>query len=102
MVGSISKDSDYLVDELNMVEDVEVDMKDFHGRVENFLILDNHQSFNAPDVIVDEDLEVIDTKLFELAGVEEDERKKLMRRLNKPNTCSSGVVHETAFHLGQY
>ncbi|CAI9260848.1 unnamed protein product [Lactuca saligna] len=24
-----------------------------------------------------------------------------MRRLNKPTTCSSGVVHETAFHLGQ-
>lgn len=99
--GSISEDSDFLVDELNMVEDVEVNMKDFHSGVYSFPNLDNHQSFNAPDVTVDDDLEVIDTQLFESAGVEEDERKKLMRRLNKPTTCSSGVVHETAFHLGQ-
>ena len=99
--GSISEDSDFLVDELNMVEDVEVNMKDFHSGVYSFPNLDNHQSFNAPDVTVDDDLEVIDTQLFESAGVEEDERKKLMRRLNKPTTCSSRVVHETAFHLGQ-
>ncbi|XP_052620808.1 uncharacterized protein LOC128126749 [Lactuca sativa] len=99
--GSISEDSDFLVDELNMVEDVELNMKDFHSGVYSFPNLDNHQSFNAPDVTVDDDLEVIDTQLFESAGVEEDERKKLMRRLNKPTTCSSGVVHETAFYLGQ-
>ncbi|XP_052622629.1 uncharacterized protein LOC111921813 [Lactuca sativa] len=78
--GSISEDSDFLVDELNMVEDVEVNMKDFHSGVYSFPNLDNHQSFNAPDVTVDDDLEVIDTQLFESAGVEEDERKKLMRR----------------------
>ncbi|XP_023772208.2 uncharacterized protein LOC111920861 [Lactuca sativa] len=63
-----------------MVEDVEVNMKDFHSGVYSFPNLDNHQSFNAPDVTVDEDLEVIDTQLFESAGVEEDKRKKLMRR----------------------
>nr|KAJ0187918.1 hypothetical protein LSAT_V11C900465570 [Lactuca sativa] len=78
--GSISEDSDFLVDELNMVEDIEVNMKDFHSGVYSFPNLDNHQSFNAPDVTVDDDLEVIDTHLFESAGVEEDERKKLMRR----------------------
>ncbi|CAI9288715.1 unnamed protein product [Lactuca saligna] len=99
--GSISDNSDFLVNEINIVEDVEVNMKDFHSGVYSFPNLDNHQSFNAPDVTIDEDLEVIDTQLFESAGVEEDERKKLMRRLNKPTMCSSGVVHETAFHLGQ-
>nr|KAJ0223564.1 hypothetical protein LSAT_V11C200055500 [Lactuca sativa] len=87
--GRISDDSDFLVDELNMVEDVKVNMKDFHSGVYSFPNLDNHQSFNAADVIVDEDLEVIDTQLFESAGVEEDERMKLMRRLKKPTTCSS-------------
>ncbi|CAI9269498.1 unnamed protein product [Lactuca saligna] len=55
--GSISDDSDFLVDKLNMVEDVEVNMKDFHSGVYSFPNLDNHQSFNAPDVTVDEDLE---------------------------------------------
>ncbi|CAI9280927.1 unnamed protein product [Lactuca saligna] len=99
--GSISEDSDFLVDQLNMVKDVEVYMKGFHSGVENFPNLDNHQSFNVPDVIVDEDLEVIDTQLFESAGVQEDERNKLIRSLNKPTTCSSGVVHETAFHMSQ-
>ncbi|CAI9267001.1 unnamed protein product [Lactuca saligna] len=99
--GSISEDSEFLVDELNMVEDFKVNMKDFHSGVYSFPNLDNHPSFNAPDVTVDKDLEVIDTQLFESAGVEEDERKKLMRRLNNPTTCSSGVVHETAFHLGE-
>nr|KAJ0219968.1 hypothetical protein LSAT_V11C200063970 [Lactuca sativa] len=83
-IESISDDRDFLVDELNMVEDVEVNMKDFYGGVYSFPNLDNHQSFNAPDVIVDEDLEVIDTQL-----------------LNKPTTFSSGVVHKTTFHLGQ-
>nr|KAJ0204790.1 hypothetical protein LSAT_V11C500283220 [Lactuca sativa] len=78
--GRINENSDFLVDELNMVEDVEVDMKDFHNGVENFPNLGNHQSFNALDVIFDEDLEVIDTQLFESACVEEDERKKLTRR----------------------
>ena len=49
-----------------------MNMKDFHSGVYSFPNLDNHQSFNAPDVTVDDDLEVIDTQLFESAGVEED------------------------------
>nr|KAJ0217663.1 hypothetical protein LSAT_V11C300103380 [Lactuca sativa] len=78
-----------------MVEDVEVNMKDFHSGVYSFPNLDNHQSFNAPDVTVDEDLEVIDTQLFESAGVEEDKRKKLMRRSDEESDWMvKTLVHE--------
>ncbi|KAL4563559.1 hypothetical protein LXL04_027602 [Taraxacum kok-saghyz] len=58
---------------------------------------------NAVDEIDDEvdGLEVINSDVFESAGLEEDMRKRMLKNLNKKVACSSGEVHIKSFFVGQ-
>ncbi|CAI9303756.1 unnamed protein product [Lactuca saligna] len=93
-------DSDYIVDPEAILDDWEVDMREFTSCV------DEVEWFGqGPNIELklnqDDDLCVINNDEFEDAGYEEDLRKRMLKNLNKKVPCSYGVVHVTPFFVGQ-
>ncbi|KAL4591693.1 hypothetical protein LXL04_004663 [Taraxacum kok-saghyz] len=84
-----SEDSDYWVDEENLIPGVEVNMRDFH-------------------MSIDTDVEFMEGPLNTNKGTDDDEDSDLDRKmravlkdLGKENVCSEGQVHKVTFHIGQ-
>nr|KAJ0196211.1 hypothetical protein LSAT_V11C700371490 [Lactuca sativa] len=92
--GNRSEGEDLFVDLENIVNDVDVDMKDFHIQVD--------EDVDGVDFTEGEDLVVIDPKSFDSPIVcEDNNRERMLRDIGKANACSQGVVHPKAFTLGQ-
>ena len=98
---SSSGDSDYIVDPEALVDDWDVDMREFHNAVDEIEWFGEHSHalHNISDEV--DGLEVINSDVFESAGLEEDMRKRMLKNLNKKVACSSGEVHAKSFFVGQ-
>ncbi|KAL4565193.1 hypothetical protein LXL04_029278 [Taraxacum kok-saghyz] len=83
--GEDSIDSDFYVQDSNLNFDVDVDMNEFMSAVD----VDEHGIL------------LIDVDGGDYAGFVEDERKTMLMELNRPSSCSEGVVHVKAFKVGQ-
>ncbi|KAL4577197.1 hypothetical protein LXL04_013302 [Taraxacum kok-saghyz] len=96
---SSSSDSDYIVDPEALVDDWDVDMREFHNAVDEIEWFGEHS--HAESNISDEvdGLEVINSDVFESAGLEEDMRKRMLKNMNKKVACSSGEVHVKSFFV---
>ncbi|XP_023761954.2 uncharacterized protein LOC111910350 isoform X1 [Lactuca sativa] len=105
--NSEDEDSDFMIDEDNIIEDVDVDMEDFN------LNIDTEAEFNGcqrmggqrnEDSDEEDDLEVIDNdewdSLSEDSG-DNRKRREMIKELGKQTLCSAGEVHKVAFHIGQ-
>ncbi|CAI9265013.1 unnamed protein product [Lactuca saligna] len=105
--NSEDEDSDFMIDEDNIIEDVDVDMEDFN------LNIDTEAEFNGcqrmggqrnEDSDEEDDLEVIDNDEWDsLSDDSGDNRKRreMIKELGKQTLCSAGEVHKVAFHIGQ-
>ncbi|CAI9303784.1 unnamed protein product [Lactuca saligna] len=105
--NSEDEDSDFMIDEDNTIEDVEVDMEDFN------LNIDTEAEFNGcpnlggqrnEDSDEQEDLEVIDNDKWDsLSDDSGDNRKRreMIKELGKQTLYSAGEVHKVAFHIRQ-
>ncbi|CAI9263242.1 unnamed protein product [Lactuca saligna] len=105
MTDDESEDEDFFVDLENIVDDVDVDMKEFHIHVDEDVEwvqkTTKEASGSGVDFTEGEDLEVIDPELFESPIVDEDNnRERMLRDIRKEKSCSEGVVHQKAFTLG--
>ncbi|KAL4555620.1 hypothetical protein LXL04_038244 [Taraxacum kok-saghyz] len=102
-----SEDSDYWVDEENLIPDIEVDMRDFHMSVDTdveFMERPLNPNRGVDDNGNTEDLDVIDNDAWD--SVEEDsdldkKRRAVLKDLGKEKVCSAGEVHKVTFHIGQ-
>ncbi|XP_023757288.1 uncharacterized protein LOC111905781 [Lactuca sativa] len=106
MTDDESEDEDFFVDLENIVDDVDVDMKEFHIHVDEDVEwvqkTTKEASGSGVDFTEGEDLEVIDPESFESPIVDEDNnRERMLRDIRKEKSCSEGVVHQKAFTLGQ-
>ncbi|CAI9293924.1 unnamed protein product [Lactuca saligna] len=100
--NSEDEDSDFMIDEDNIIEDVDVDMEDFN------LNIDTEAEFNGcqrnEDSDEEDDLEVIENDEWDsLSDDSGDNRKRreMIKELGKQTLCSAGEVHKVAFHIGQ-
>nr|KAJ0215269.1 hypothetical protein LSAT_V11C300144210 [Lactuca sativa] len=101
-----SEDEDFFVDLENIIDDADVDMKDFHihvdADVEWVQKTTKEASGSGVDFTEGEDLEVIDPKSFDSPIIGEDNnRERMLRNIGKAKACFEGVVHPKAFTLGQ-
>ncbi|KAL4574022.1 hypothetical protein LXL04_020844 [Taraxacum kok-saghyz] len=96
---SSNGDSDYIVDPEALVDDWDVDMREFHNAVDEIEWFGEHSHalHNISDDV--DGLEVINSDVFESAGLEEDMRKRMLKNLNKKVACSSGEVHAKSFFV---
>ncbi|CAI9273299.1 unnamed protein product [Lactuca saligna] len=105
MTDDESKDEDFFVDLENIVDDVDVDMKEFHIHVdedvERVQKMTKEARGSGVDFTEGEDLEVIGPESFESPIVGEDNnREKMLRDIRNAKSCLEGVVHPKAFTLG--
>ncbi|KAL4578998.1 hypothetical protein LXL04_015133 [Taraxacum kok-saghyz] len=102
-----SQDSDYWVDEENIIHDVEVDMRDFHMSIDTdveFMERPVNTNKGTDDDASREELDVIDNDEWD--SMEEDsdldrKRRAVLKDLGKEKVCSEGQVHKVKFHIGQ-
>ena len=93
-------DCDYIVDPEAILDDWEVDMREFNSCVDEVEWFGQGLNIEL-DLNQDDDLGVINNDEFESAGYEEDLRKRMLKKnMNKKVPCSSGVVHVTPFFCG--
>ncbi|KAL6499420.1 hypothetical protein OROHE_026083 [Orobanche hederae] len=103
--GSESDDSDYYVDDDNMIEDVEVDMKQFHMNIdEDVEWIGGSSGSHVAEVTIEEDVEVINTEAM-LSGSSSDEsvdgkRKRTIRAIQRARENDTALVSEP-FYLFQ-
>ena len=101
-----SQDSDYIVDEENYVEEVDVDMEDFRLNIDEtveFMGCKNKDEATDEGEIED-DVEVLNNEYFESATDEEDELDSLRRRKLKQirkQAHASPQVYKTFFYVGK-
>ncbi|CAI9259753.1 unnamed protein product [Lactuca saligna] len=105
MTGDESEDEYFFVDLENIVDDVDVDMKEFHiyvaEDVEWVQKTTKEASGSGVDFTEGEDLENIEPESFESPIVDEDNNREMMLRdIRKEKSCSEGVVHQKDFTLG--
>lgn len=101
-----SQDVDFFMDLENQVDDVDVDMIEFHIYLDEYVAqipttfkVASYSGISCPR---GEDLEVIDPYSFESPVVDEDDyRLRMLRDLSKVKVCFQGEVHEHTFKLGQ-
>nr|KAJ0208842.1 hypothetical protein LSAT_V11C400206680 [Lactuca sativa] len=87
MTDDESKDEDFLMDLENIVDDVDVDMKEFLYMLMKML----KASGSGVDFTEGEDLEVIDPESFESPIVGEDNnRERMLREIRNAKSCSEG------------
>ncbi|CAI9267133.1 unnamed protein product [Lactuca saligna] len=105
--NSEDEDSDFMIDEDNIIEDVEVDMEDFNLNIDIEVEFNGCQSLGGQrneDSDEEEDVEVIDNDEWDsLSEDSGDNRKRrgMIKELGKQTLCSAGEVHKVAFHIGQ-
>ncbi|CAI9265993.1 unnamed protein product [Lactuca saligna] len=106
--NSEDEDSDFMIDEDHIIEDVEVDMEDFNLNIDTEVEFNGCQSLGGVQINEDsdeqEDLEVIDNDEWDsLSDDSGDNRKRreMIKELGKQTLCSVGEVHKVAFHIGQ-
>ncbi|KAL7584085.1 hypothetical protein Lser_V15G44829 [Lactuca serriola] len=102
-----SDDNDYWVDEDNVIEDVEVDMRDFNMSIDTKVEFLDKRARNPiqheSDEEVDE-LDVIDNVAFDSVDEDSDQdrkRRAVLKQLSKEKSCSLGEVHKCHFKIGQ-
>ncbi|KAL4560319.1 hypothetical protein LXL04_032469 [Taraxacum kok-saghyz] len=95
MDGDSNSDSELFLDEDNLVEEVDVDMRDFNLSIEREVESVGNKECDG------QVLEVLDNDEFEEVGIEEDNRRKMLKEMQKPTKCSSGQVYKVCFKLGQ-
>lgn len=100
-----SGDSDYWVDEENLIPNVEVDMRDFHMNVDSDAeffednrteVVDNDKEPQELDVIQNDEWDSLD----EDSDLDK-KRRAVLKQLGKERQCSLGEVHTVKFHIGQ-
>ncbi|CAI9261810.1 unnamed protein product [Lactuca saligna] len=105
-----SDDSDFWVDEDNIIPEVEVDMKDFYMSVDleaEFMekrVTNPMHNDSGEDPKDPEDLDVIDNDRWDSMDEGSDmERKRrvLLKELGKETRCSQGEIHKVTFRIGQ-
>ncbi|KAL4587589.1 hypothetical protein LXL04_000461 [Taraxacum kok-saghyz] len=105
--GSETDDSEYWVDEENIIDDVEVDMREFHLNIDTEAEFLEARARKSTDQVSDAEpgeLDVIDNDAFD--SVEEDsdqgrKRRAILKQIGKEKTCFLGEVHTWKFHIGQ-
>ncbi|GJV89066.1 transposase, MuDR [Tanacetum coccineum] len=103
-----SDDEDYLFDEDTYLEEVNVDMADYHFNIDADVEWIRHsESVQEPEYDVNpDDLDVIDTDNFESGtdsdddGIEKVRRKKL-KQIKKAKESEDNIVHKHFFFVGQ-
>ena len=95
MDGDSNSDSELFLDEDNLVEEVDVDMRDFNLSIEREVESVGNKECDGQVI------EVLDNDEFEEVGIEKDNRRKMLKEMQKPTKCSSGQVHKVCFKLGQ-
>ncbi|KAL4590453.1 hypothetical protein LXL04_003383 [Taraxacum kok-saghyz] len=90
------EDSDFFIDEDNIIEDFEVYMENFYMNLDTGA--ETNELFDEA-----EDLEVIDNDEFDSLSddLRDTRRRELLMKLGKQKVCSEGEVRNVAFHLGQ-
>ncbi|GJX37908.1 hypothetical protein Tco_0251211 [Tanacetum coccineum] len=102
-----SEDSDYLVDEENNVDDVDVDMKDFDFHVdEGVEFMGCRDSEQTVDIEEGdgEEIEVLDNDYFESASDSDDEGSRLRKRKLKEirkQAHANEQIYKTYFYVGK-
>ncbi|GKD18287.1 hypothetical protein Tco_1207445, partial [Tanacetum coccineum] len=103
-----SDDEDYLFDEDTYLEEVNVDMADYHFNIDADVEWIRHsESVQEPEYDVNsDDLDVIDTDNFKSGtdsdddGIEKVRRKKL-KHIKKAKESEDNIVHKHFFFVGQ-
>ncbi|KAL4566631.1 hypothetical protein LXL04_030751 [Taraxacum kok-saghyz] len=85
--GEDSRDTDYFEQDSNLHFDVDVDEHGILSGAKNVESFDN----------LDDELRPVDLDGGQFAGFAQDERKRMLMELNRPSTCSEGVVHTKPF-----
>ena len=102
-----SDDSDYWVDEDNVIEDIEVDMRDFNMSIDTEVEFLDKRARNPRQHESDEEadeLDVIDNDAFDSMDEDSDQdrkRRAVLKQLSKEKSCSLGEVHKCHFKIGQ-
>ena len=102
-----SDDSDYWVDEDNVIEDVEVDIRDFNMSIDTEVEFLDKRARNPRQHESDEEadeLDVIDNDAFDSMDEDSDQdrkRRAVLKQLSKEKSCSLGEVHKCHFKIGQ-
>ncbi|GJV67268.1 mutator type transposase [Tanacetum coccineum] len=101
-----SQDSDYIMDEENYVDDVDVDMEDFHYNIDESVEFmgSKNRDETFDEVEIEEDVEVLNNDYFESDSDEENEldrlRKRKLKQIRK-QAHASPQVYNTYFYVGQ-
>ncbi|KAL4588010.1 hypothetical protein LXL04_000888 [Taraxacum kok-saghyz] len=100
--GQDSRDTDYFEQDSNLHFDVDVDMSEFMSAVD----VDEHGILSGVKNVesfdnLDNELRPVDLDGGQFAGFAQDERKRMLMELNRPSSCSEGVVHAKPFIAGQ-
>ncbi|GJU86118.1 mutator type transposase [Tanacetum coccineum] len=98
-----SEDSDYLVDEENNVDDVDVDMKDFDFHVDEGVEFMGCRDIEQTVDIEEgdgEEIEVLDNDYFESASDSDDEGSRLRKRKLK-EIRKQAHANKTYFYVGK-
>ncbi|KAL4582287.1 hypothetical protein LXL04_006833 [Taraxacum kok-saghyz] len=77
-----NSDSELFLDEDNLVEEVDVDMRDFNLSIEREVESVGNKECDGQVI------EVLDNIEFEEVGIEEDNRRKMLKEMQKPTKCS--------------
>ncbi|CAI9262685.1 unnamed protein product [Lactuca saligna] len=102
-----SDDSDYWVDEDNVIKDLEVDMRDFNMSIDTEVEVLDKRARNPRQHESDEEadeLDVIDNDAFDSMDEDSDQdrkRRPVLKQLSKEKSCSLGEVHKCHFKIGQ-
>nr|KAJ0196704.1 hypothetical protein LSAT_V11C700367790 [Lactuca sativa] len=105
--NSEDEDSDFMIDEENIIEDVDIDMEDFNLNIDTEVEFNGCQSMGGQrneDSDEEDDLEVVDNDEWDsLSDDSGDNRKRreTIKELGKQTLCSAGEVHKVAFHIEQ-
>lgn len=103
--GSDSEDSDFFVDENNILDEVDVDMRDFEMNIDQEAEWVEGSSNPVVDEgVMDEDIEVINTEVLESASESDEEmgtqRRKSIRAIRQAHENDQALVSEP-FYLFQ-
>nr|KAJ0196279.1 hypothetical protein LSAT_V11C700355580 [Lactuca sativa] len=102
-----SDDNDYWVDEDNVIEDVEVDMRDFNMSIDTEVEFLDKRTRNPRQHESDEEaneLDVIDNDVFDSMDEDSDQDRKtraVLKQLSKEKSCSLDEVHKCHFKIGK-
>ncbi|KAL4584991.1 hypothetical protein LXL04_009604, partial [Taraxacum kok-saghyz] len=100
--GQDSLDTDFFVQDSKIHFDVDVDMSEFMSVVD----VDEHGILSGAKNLesfenLDDELRPVDLDGGQFAGFADDETKRMLMELNRPSSCSEGVVHAKPFIAGQ-